>query len=67
MKSTAREPKQIVYWAFNVEIVGPRYRTRFARRKIRKILSRKFLKEIEEACGLAAKKKLPAGFRVRIN
>jgi hypothetical protein len=67
MKCTARKPKQIVYWAFSVEIVGPRYRTKFARRKIRKILSRKFLKVIEGACGLAAKKKLPAGFRARVN
>jgi hypothetical protein len=66
-QTMTKRPRKIVYHAFSVEIVGPRFRTKAARRKIRKILSRKFLKEIEEACGLAAKKKLPAGFRVRIN
>jgi DNA invertase Pin-like site-specific DNA recombinase len=67
MKSIARKPKQIVYWAFSVEIVGPRYRAKVARRKIRKILSQKFLRVIEKTIRQTAEKKLPQDFRIRIS
>jgi hypothetical protein len=61
-----KRPRTIVYWAFSVDIVGPSRRTKTARRKIRKILSRRLLAEIEQAAKLAAKGKLPTGFRARI-
>ena len=67
MKSIARRPKQIVFWAVSLEIVGPRRRTKAARRKIRKFLSRKLLKEIEKTISQAAEKKLPQDFWIRIS
>ena len=62
-----KKPRTIVYHAFNVEIVGPRYRTKTQRRKIRKTLSRAFLRGIEQASQVAAQKKLPANFEIRIS
>jgi uncharacterized protein YbaA (DUF1428 family) len=53
----------ITYWEFSIDILGPRYRTKSKRRAIHKVLSRKRLREIEEAALLATKNKLPAGFR----
>ena len=62
-----RKPRTIVYHAFHVEIVGPRYRTKARRRKIRKILSRMLLRKIERASQVAAQKKLPANFGIQIS
>jgi len=62
-----KKPRTIVYHAFQVEIVGPRYRTKVQRRKIRKILSRALLRGIEKASQVAAQKKLPANFGIRIS
>jgi hypothetical protein len=61
------KPRTIVYHAFHVEIVGPRYRTKVQRRKIRKILSRALLRGIEKASQIAAQEKLPANFEIRIS
>jgi hypothetical protein len=52
----------IVYWEFNIDILGPRHEKLAERRKARKILSRKRLRDIEQAALLATKAKLPAGF-----
>jgi hypothetical protein len=62
-----KKPRTIVYHAFHVEIVGPRYRTKVQRRKIRKVLSRALLLGIETASQVAAQKKLPAEFEIRIS
>lgn len=64
LRTKPKKPRTIVYWAFEIEIVGPRYRTKTVRHKMRKILLRK-LKAIEDAATLAATAKLPAGFRIR--
>lgn len=63
---TATRKKRIVYWAFNIEITGPRYQTKSEDRRIHRILSRKLLKQIEEVARLAVKTKLPPGFRVKV-
>jgi hypothetical protein len=60
-------PKRIVYWAFNVEITGPRYQTRAKRRSIHRVLSRKLFRQIEAAARLAAQRKLPPGFRAKVS
>jgi hypothetical protein len=57
------EPKRIiVYWEFTIDIRGPRYKSVAKRRKMRKVISRKRLREIELAALLATRTKLPAGF-----
>ena len=55
--------RTICYWAFNIDIVGPRYGNLTERRKARKVLSKKRLRETEEAALIATKAKLPPGFR----
>jgi hypothetical protein len=52
----------IVYWAFTIDILGPRHEGLAERRKARKALSKR-LREIEEAALRAIKAKLPPGFR----
>jgi hypothetical protein len=54
--------QQITYWQFSIDIVGPRYRTKSQRRAIHKVLSRKRLRDIEQAALVATKAKLPPGF-----
>jgi len=55
--------RAIVYWEFTIDIVGPWHETRAQREQVRKSLSKKRLKEIEQAAWLATKGKLPPGFR----
>jgi hypothetical protein len=57
-----KRKQAIVYWAFNIDIVGPRYETIVDRQNARKILSKR-LGKIEKAALLATKGKLPPGFR----
>jgi hypothetical protein len=59
--------RTIVYWEFNIDILGPRHEKVAERRKARKILSRKRLRLIEAAALLATKNKLPAGFRAMLS
>jgi hypothetical protein len=59
--------RTIVYWEFNIDILGPRHETLAERRKARKILSRKRLRLIEAAALLATKAKLPPGFRATLS
>ena len=66
-RTTAIRRERIVYWAFNIEIIGPRYETKAEGRRIRRILSRKLLKQIEELARLASESKLPPGFRVKVS
>jgi hypothetical protein len=58
-----KRQRTIVYWEFNIDILGPGYKSVAKRRKVRKVLSRKRLRDIEKAALLATKNKLPAGFR----
>jgi hypothetical protein len=46
-----------------IDIEGPWYPTKAKREKVRKRLSKKRLKEIEQAAWLATRAKLPPGFR----
>jgi len=57
----------IVFWEFNIDILGPRHEKLAERRKARKILSRKRLRGIEQAALLATKAKLPPGFRATLS
>ena len=57
-----KRQRTIVYWEFNIDILGPRHEELAERRKARKVLSRKRLREIEQAALMATKAKLPAGF-----
>ena len=57
-----KRERTIVYWEFNIDILGPRYEGLEERRKARKILSKR-LRQIERAALLAAKVKLPLGFK----
>jgi hypothetical protein len=62
-----KRQRTVVYWAFNVDILGRRHETLTKRRKARKVLSRKRLREIEEAALIATKAKLPPGFRAMLS
>ncbi len=58
--------KRITYWEFAIDIVGPKYSTKAEDRKIHRMLSRKWLRRIEEAARVAAQEKLPPGFRAKV-
>jgi len=58
-----KRKRMIVYWEFAIDIVGPWYETRAQREQVRKRLPKNRLKGIERAAWLAAKAKLPRGFR----
>ena len=55
-----RQPA-ITHWEFSIYIVGPRYKTKARRRAIHKALSRRLLRNVEQAALKAAKSKLPPG------
>jgi hypothetical protein len=57
----------IVYWEFTIDILGPGYMSVAKRRKARKVLSRKRLRDIEQAAFLATKGRLPAGFTATVS
>jgi hypothetical protein len=57
-----KHKQTITYWEFSIDILGSRYRTKAQRQKVHKILSRKRLREIEQAALLATKAQLPPGF-----
>ncbi len=57
----------IVYWEFTIDILGPGYKSIAKRRKMRKLLSRKRLRDIEQAALRATKAKLPAGFSATVS
>ena len=57
----------IVYWEFTIDILGPWHREVSDRRKIRKVLSRKRLRTIEQAALLATKTHLPGGFTAKLS
>ena len=57
----------IVYWEFTIDIFGPGHTSVAKRRKMRKVLSRKRLRDIELAALLATKNKLPAGFTATVS
>jgi hypothetical protein len=59
--------RTIVYWEFNIDILGPGYKSVAKRRKMRKALSRKRLRAIEQAALLVTEAKLPAGFRAMLS
>jgi hypothetical protein len=58
--------RNVVYWEFCIEILGPRCRTKTEDRRIHKALSRKLLKQIEEAAGRVTQSKLPPGLKAKI-
>ena len=57
-----KRQRTITYWSFVIDIVGPKFGRKTQRRAIHKVLSRKRLREIEQAALLTTKAKLPAGF-----
>jgi hypothetical protein len=57
----------IVYWEFTIDILGPGHKSIAIRREMRKVLSRKRLRAIEQAALLATKAKLPAGFTATVS
>ena len=62
-----KRQRVIVYWEFNIDILGPRHEKLAERRKVRKRLSRKLLRNIEHAALLATKAKLPTGFMATLS
>jgi len=62
-----KRQRTIVYWAFNIDILGPRHEKLTERRKARQVLSKRRLGEIEEAALIATKAKLPPGFRAMLS
>ena len=62
-----KREQTIVYWEFNIDILGPRYNNIAKRRTARKVLSRKRLKIIEQAALRATRAKLPSRFRALLS
>jgi hypothetical protein len=62
-----KRQQTITYWEFSIDIIGPRFRTRRQRGAIHKVLSRKRLRDIEQAALLTTKAKLPAGFTAKVS
>jgi hypothetical protein len=62
-----KRKQTIVYWEFNIDILGPRHEKLTDRRKARKVLSRKRLLVIERAALLATRANLPSGFSATIS
>jgi len=59
--------RTIVYWEFTIDILGPWHRELSDRRKMRKMLSRKRLRTIEQEALLATKTNLPPGFAAKLS
>jgi hypothetical protein len=62
-----KRQRTITYWSFVIDIVGPRFGRKSQRRAIHKVLSRKRLRDIEQAALLTTKAKLPAGFSALVS
>ena len=62
-----KRQQTITYWEFSIDIIGPRYRTKTQRRAIHKVLSRKRLREIEQAALQVTKAKLPPRFTATVS
>jgi hypothetical protein len=62
-----KRKRNIVYWEFTIDILGPGYKSVAQRRKVRKVLARNRLKAIEQAALLATKTKLPVGFTATVS
>jgi DNA invertase Pin-like site-specific DNA recombinase len=64
---TVKKPKQITYWAFCVDILGPRCNSKSEDRRIPKLLGKSVLREMEELARRAVQQKLPHGFKAKIS
>jgi hypothetical protein len=62
-----KKSKQITYWAFCVDIVGPRSSSKSEDRRVHKLLSKSVLREMEELARRAVQEKLPHGFKANIS
>jgi len=62
-----KHSRTITYWSFVIHIVGPRFARKRQRLAIRKVLSGKRLRGIEQAALLATKAKLPAQFTATVS
>jgi hypothetical protein len=62
-----KRQRTIVYWEFTIDILGPGYKSVANRHKVRKLLSRKRLRDIEQEALLATRAKLPAGFTATVS
>jgi hypothetical protein len=62
-----KRQRTITYWSFVIDIVGPRLSRKSQRQAIHKVLSRKRLRDIEQAALLTTKAKLPAGFTATVS
>ena len=58
-----KRKRTIVYWEFTIDIVGPWHESKAQRERVRKLVPRKRLKEIEQAAWLSTKAELPPGFK----
>jgi hypothetical protein len=62
-----KRQRTITYWSFVIDTVGPKFGRKTQRRAIHKVLSRKRLRDIEQAALLATKAKLPVGFTATVS
>ena len=62
-----KRQRTILYWSFVIDIFGPRYSTKDQRRAVRKVLSRKRLRDIEQAALVATRAKLPPRFKATVS
>lgn len=62
-----KRQRTILYWSFVIDIFGPRYSTKEQRRAVHKVLSRKRLRDIEQAALAATKSKLPPRFKATVS
>ena len=62
-----KHQQTITYWEFAIDIVGPRFRKKSERRAIHKVLSRKRLRDIEQAALQVTRAKLPPAFTATVS
>jgi hypothetical protein len=62
-----QQQRTILYWSFVIDVFGPKYSKKREREAVHKVLTRKRLRELEQAALQVTKAKLPAGFTATVS
>jgi hypothetical protein len=62
-----KRQRTILYWSFVIDVFGLKYSKKSQREPVHKVLTRKRLRELEQAALQLTKAKLPAGFTATVS
>ena len=62
-----KRQQNILYWSFVIDIFGPKHASKAERLAVHKVLSRKRLRDIEQAALRATEAKLPPKFKATVS